>query len=80
MILVKHEKLERAANFARVMKELTMLGAFIRLADYLFVEGGLGVNFFLTLNKNKNTQTPKTLNPKTVIHTPNPPASNLNPS
>ena len=46
MILVKHEKLERAANFARVMKELTMLGAFIRLADYLFVEGGLGVNFF----------------------------------
>ncbi|KAF5838995.1 dynein heavy chain, N-terminal region 2-domain-containing protein [Dunaliella salina] len=38
MIAVKHEKLERARNFARVMKELTMLGRFIRLADYLFVE------------------------------------------
>jgi len=39
MIAVKREKLERAQNFARVMKELTMLGRFIRLADYLFVEG-----------------------------------------
>eukprot|EP00967_Tisochrysis_lutea_P132204 scaffold230588_cov19-Tisochrysis_lutea.AAC.1 len=35
MIAVKREKLERAQNFARVMKELTMLGRFIRLADYL---------------------------------------------
>jgi len=40
MIAVKREKLERAQNFARVMKEVTMLGRFIRLADYLFVEGG----------------------------------------
>lgn len=40
MIAVKKEKLDRAHNFARVMKELTMLGRFIRLADYLFVEGG----------------------------------------
>jgi hypothetical protein len=39
MIAVKREKIERAANFARVMRELTMLGSFIRLADYLFVEG-----------------------------------------
>lgn len=39
MIAVKKEKMERAANFARVMKELTMLGSFIRLTDYLFVEG-----------------------------------------
>lgn len=40
MATVKREKVERAANFSRVMRELTMLGAFIRLADYLFVEGG----------------------------------------
>lgn len=40
MIAIKREKMERAANFARVMKELTMLGSFIRLVDYLFVEGG----------------------------------------
>lgn len=39
MIAVKHEKLERARNFSRVMQELTMLSRFIRLADYLFVEG-----------------------------------------
>lgn len=38
MIKVKQEKMERAANFARVMKEQTMLGAFVRLADYMFVE------------------------------------------
>jgi dynein heavy chain len=40
MIKVKEEKMERAANFARVMREQTMLGNFIRLADYMFVEGG----------------------------------------
>lgn len=40
MIKVKEEKLERAANYARVMREQTMLGNFIRLADYMFVEGG----------------------------------------
>ena len=39
MITIKREKIERAQNFARVMREVTMLGAFIRLADYLFVEG-----------------------------------------
>ena len=40
MIKVKEEKMERAANYARVMREQTMLGNFIRLADYMFVEGG----------------------------------------
>lgn len=35
----KQEKLERAANFARVMEELAQLGAFVRLCDYLLVEG-----------------------------------------
>eukprot|EP00201_Polytomella_parva_P020499 CAMPEP_0175042260 /NCGR_PEP_ID=MMETSP0052_2-20121109/2450_1 /TAXON_ID=51329 ORGANISM="Polytomella parva, Strain SAG 63-3" /NCGR_SAMPLE_ID=MMETSP0052_2 /ASSEMBLY_ACC=CAM_ASM_000194 /LENGTH=3805 /DNA_ID=CAMNT_0016305023 /DNA_START=33 /DNA_END=11446 /DNA_ORIENTATION=+ len=39
MIVVRKEKIDRAANFVRVMKEVTMLGAFIRLADYLVVEG-----------------------------------------
>lgn len=39
MITIKREKIERAQNFARVMREVTMLGSFIRLADYLFVEG-----------------------------------------
>lgn len=39
MIKIKHEKMERARNFARVMREVTMLGSFIRLTDYLFVEG-----------------------------------------
>lgn len=43
MILIKREKLERASNFARVMREVTMLGSFIRLADYLFVESEWGV-------------------------------------
>jgi len=33
------EKVERAANYARVMEELGQLGNFVRLADYLFVEG-----------------------------------------
>ena len=39
MIKVKEEKIERATNYVRVMRELTMLGSFIRLADYMFVEG-----------------------------------------
>jgi dynein heavy chain, axonemal len=39
MAAVRREKQDRAANFARVMHELTQLGSFIRLADYLFVEG-----------------------------------------
>lgn len=39
MMMVKKEKVERAANFKRVMHEVTMLGSFVRLADYLFVEG-----------------------------------------
>lgn len=39
MTAIKREKVDRATNFARVMRELTMLGAFIRLTDYLFVEG-----------------------------------------
>ena len=39
MTQVKEEKIERAANYARVMHEQTMLGAFVRLADYMFVEG-----------------------------------------
>eukprot|EP00798_Chlamydomonas_sp_ICE-L_P012760 gene12760-16011_t len=39
MVQIKKEKQERSANFARVMKEVTMLGNFVRLADYLFVEG-----------------------------------------
>jgi hypothetical protein len=31
-------QLERAANYARIMEELTQLGSFVRLADYLVVE------------------------------------------
>jgi hypothetical protein len=38
-LCVTQEKLDRAANYARVMEELSQLGAFVRLADYLFVEG-----------------------------------------
>lgn len=45
MMLVKKEKQERASNFKRVMHEVTMLGSFVRLADYLFVEGGLFTMF-----------------------------------
>lgn len=33
------EKLDRAANYARIMEELSQLGQFVRLADYMFVEG-----------------------------------------
>lgn len=36
--LCPQEKIERAANYARVMLELSQLGVFVRLADYLFVE------------------------------------------
>eukprot|EP00878_Enallax_costatus_P031474 GHUV01034420.1.p1 GENE.GHUV01034420.1~~GHUV01034420.1.p1 ORF type:complete len:647 (+),score=200.09 GHUV01034420.1:874-2814(+) len=39
MVTIKQEKLDRAANYARIMEELSQLGAFVRLADYLFVEG-----------------------------------------
>lgn len=39
MVVIKKEKLDRATNYARIMEELTMLGSFVRLADYLFVEG-----------------------------------------
>jgi hypothetical protein len=35
------EKLDRAKNYARVMNEQAQLGAFVRLADYLLVEGML---------------------------------------
>jgi hypothetical protein len=53
MVTIKREKIERAQNFARVMREVTMLGSFIRLADYLFVEcesrGGCGVTGSLAL-------------------------------
>ena len=50
MISVKREKQERAANFARVMREVTMLGAFVRLADYLFVEGeSFSVSVFFSM-------------------------------
>lgn len=37
--LCLQEKLERAANYARIMEELQQLGQFVRLTDYLFVEG-----------------------------------------
>ena len=32
-------QVERASNYARVMREQMMLGSLIRLADYMFVEG-----------------------------------------
>lgn len=38
VVLCPQEKMERAANYARVMQELSQLGQFGRLADYLFVE------------------------------------------
>lgn len=37
-VLTPQEKVEHAANYARVMLELSQLGQFVRLADYLFVE------------------------------------------
>jgi hypothetical protein len=39
MVAIKKEKIDRSKNFARVMQEVTMLRSFIRLADYLFIEG-----------------------------------------
>ena len=39
MTAIKKEKIERARTYWRVMEEEQMLGAFIRLVDYLFVEG-----------------------------------------
>lgn len=37
-VLMLQEKIERAENYARIMRELSQLGQFVRLADYLFVE------------------------------------------
>lgn len=39
MINIRKEKIERAKTYWRVMEEEKMLGVFIRLVDYLFVEG-----------------------------------------
>ncbi|KAK9828903.1 hypothetical protein WJX72_002692 [[Myrmecia] bisecta] len=39
MIAIKSEKLERARTYKRVMEEAAMLGTFIRLVDYMVVEG-----------------------------------------
>jgi dynein heavy chain, axonemal len=39
MVTIKREKVERACNFSRVMHEVTLLGGFVRLVDYLVVEG-----------------------------------------
>jgi hypothetical protein len=38
MVSIKAEKIERAKSYRRVMVEEKMLGNFIRLADYIFVE------------------------------------------
>lgn len=38
MVSIKAEKIERAKTYRRVMAEEKMLGNFIRLADYMFVE------------------------------------------
>ncbi|KAI8468855.1 MAG: dynein heavy chain, N-terminal region 2-domain-containing protein [Monoraphidium minutum] len=42
MVVVKKEKMERAANYARIMEELSLLGPLVRLADYLVVGGVMG--------------------------------------
>ncbi|KAL2622255.1 hypothetical protein R1flu_002460 [Riccia fluitans] len=39
MVSIKQEKVERAKTYWRVVAEEKMLGNFIRLADYMFVEG-----------------------------------------
>ena len=54
-------QLERAANYARIMEELTLLGSFVRLADYLLVEGVMaravaGVEELLALLTNQKQQ------------------------
>lgn len=39
MLSIKHEKIERARTYRRVVAEEKMLGNLIRLVDYMFVEG-----------------------------------------
>eukprot|EP00899_Mesostigma_viride_P020786 jgi/Mesvir1/28709/Mv19680-RA.1 len=39
MVSIKQEKIERARTYRRVAEEANMLGDFIRLADYMLVEG-----------------------------------------
>eukprot|EP00898_Chlorokybus_atmophyticus_P003847 jgi/Chlat1/4463/Chrsp29S04567 len=39
MVSIKHQKMERARTYRRVTEEAKMLGEFIRLADYMLVEG-----------------------------------------
>lgn len=38
MVSIKNEKIERAKTYRRVMAEEKMLGNFVRLIDYIFVE------------------------------------------
>ena len=38
MVSIKAEKIERAKTYRRVMAEEKMLGNYIRLVDYMFVE------------------------------------------
>ncbi|KAK3267509.1 hypothetical protein CYMTET_23939 [Cymbomonas tetramitiformis] len=42
MVSIKKEKIERAKTYRRVAEEAKMLGDFIRLADYMLVEGVVG--------------------------------------
>ena len=42
MVAVKHEKIERARTYKRVVEEAKMLGAFIRLVDNMLVEAIVG--------------------------------------
>ena len=42
MVSIKQEKIERAQTYRRVSEEAKMLGDFIRLADYMLVEGLVG--------------------------------------
>jgi chromosome segregation ATPase len=39
MVAIKAEKIKRAKTYRRVAEEAKMLGDFIRLADYMLVEG-----------------------------------------
>ncbi len=39
MVVIKQEKLDRAACYARAMQELSLLGSCIRLSDYMMVAG-----------------------------------------
>eukprot|EP00879_Flechtneria_rotunda_P022627 GHRR01023894.1.p1 GENE.GHRR01023894.1~~GHRR01023894.1.p1 ORF type:complete len:968 (+),score=348.72 GHRR01023894.1:492-3395(+) len=86
MVVIKQEKLERAANYARVMDELSQLGIFVRLVDYLFVEGVMacavagveGLLALLTVHKQQTDKQAKALfqvfvsfEPKGVAFSPN---------